>query len=336
MPDNELVACCYLEYARESAFIRDTLRCYRDEWLLPGGYFKKRPANAPPASAFVRKDGFVSTMAEGVFPASWGNLERIESIGYAAEVFVRGCAFSPATVRQSDDPEKPNYRHPDAPPITGSFPAPWQSLDEAERKYRANVRNHVEQFQIVPIKLSHWSWAKEIARECQRAADEQHEQRKTWERNYLRKDARGNFYQVEGSPAAREFAPIRPRTRWGVDETLMIDIAWDCFTNDEITKHFRQWVKTARPKECPIPDDKGHNKARDWRVALERLGMMRLLHQLRLREMPAKCPKASQLYGKREWYKERKRAAQTFRKLFPFLSKKECPLCWPTKGGRSK
>jgi hypothetical protein len=36
VPDGELVACCYWEYARESAFIRDTLREYRD-WFLAGG-----------------------------------------------------------------------------------------------------------------------------------------------------------------------------------------------------------------------------------------------------------------------------------------------------------
>ena len=249
---------------------------------------------------------------------------------------MRGCAFSPAMVWQSDDPEKSNYRHPDAPPITGSFPAPWQSLSEAERKCRANIQTDIGQLQIVPIKLAHWSWAKEIARECQRVTDNQHEQRKTWEQKYLRKDAKGNFYQVADAPTVPEFGPPRPRTRWGIGETVLVDIAWDCFTNDEIVTYFRQWVKIARPKECPLPDDKGHNKARDWRVALERLGMMRLLHQLRLREIPSKCPKAMQLYGKREWYKQRKQAIKTFHKLFPFLSKQECPLFWPTKGGRSK
>src|SRR5216684_7591220 len=36
VPDGELVACCYWEYARESAFIRETLRQYRD-WCLAGG-----------------------------------------------------------------------------------------------------------------------------------------------------------------------------------------------------------------------------------------------------------------------------------------------------------
>ena len=55
------------------------------------------------------------------------------------------------------------------------------------------------------------------------------------------------------------------------------------------------------PNERPIPkpDNRGRNKARDWRVALERLGMMRLLHQLSLRELPEKRPKAWGLYGKR-------------------------------------
>lgn len=66
------------------------------------------------------------------------------------------------------------------------------------------------------------------------------------------------------------------------------------------------------------------------------MGMMRLLHQFKRREMPTKSPMAWKVYGKREWYKERKRAAQTFRRFFPFLAKDERPLSWPTKGGRSK
>jgi hypothetical protein len=311
VPDKELVACCYWEYARESAFIRGTLLQYRD-WWLAGGKWDKDTDDLD------------------------ARLERIQSLGHPSDVFVRGCAFPPYIVRQSEHPEEPNYRHPDAPPITGSFPTPWQSLSEAERKFRAHIRSHVEQFQIVPVKLAHWFWAKEIARECQRAADKQHEQRKAWEQKYIHKDAKGNFVTEANAPAAPEFEPLRPRIRWGVRETLMVDIAWECFTNDEIVNYFRKWVKYARPKEIPKPDDKGRNKTRDWRVALERLGMMRLLHAWKLRDMPAKCPEAWKLYGKREWYKERKRADEMFHRLFPFLSKSERPLSWPTKGGRSR
>ena len=119
-------------------------------------------------------------------------------------------------------------------------------------------------------------------------------------------------------------------------EVTVVAINWARFNNEEIITHFRKWVKANRPKNLHPPDGKGRNKARDWHVALERLGMLRLLHQFRLSEMPKACPKARDLYKKREWYKERKHAGEMFRKLFPFHSKSECPLSWPTKGGRSR
>ena len=68
VPDAELVACCYWEYARESAFVRDTLHQYR-EWFLAGGKW---------GDARLKLDK---------------NLERIQSMGYTSEVFLRGCAF---------------------------------------------------------------------------------------------------------------------------------------------------------------------------------------------------------------------------------------------------
>jgi hypothetical protein len=314
VPDNELAACCYWEYARESAFIQDTLREYRD-WFLAGGKWDENTGKL------------------------CARLEKIQCSSEQAGVFVRGCAFEPKMVRQSDDPEKPNYRHPDAPPITGSFPAPWQSLNFDERECRVRIRSHVEQFGIVPIKLAHWSWAKEIARECQRGADDQHEQRKAWEQKYLRKDAKGKFFMVADAPVVPEFGLLRPRTRWGVGETLMVDIAWDCFTNDEIATYFRKWVKVARPKEIPSPSDRGH-KPGDWRANLTRLAVMRLLSQ-----SPALAIvddrqnkfrviwQTKQFSGRKwqdvtKWHDARREAGQLFHKLFPFLAKAEMPLSW--------
>ena len=312
VPDNELVACCYWEYARESVFIRDTLREYRG-WILADGKWEERTGK------LIAK------------------LEKVQSIGHMSDVFLRGCAFSPAMVRQSDDPKKPDYSHPDAPPISGNFPAPWQSLDEAERKYRARIRTHVEQFQIVPIKLSDWSWAKEIAHECQRAADEQHEQRKAWEREYLHRDKKGNFFTDPGAPAPPNFAPIRPRTRWGVAETLLVGIAWDCFTNDEIVNHFRKWVKLARPKNVKAPSGQGH-KPGDWRANLTRLAVMRLLSQfsalqiIRQDSFPAVW-ETKQFSGRKwgdftKWRDARREAGKLFRALFPFLPVNDKPLSW--------
>jgi hypothetical protein len=266
-------------------------------------------------------------------------LQKVQGIGYPSEVFLRGFFFEPDIKYQSADKELTTYRHPDAPPITGSFSTSWQSLDEVERKCRASIRTDIDQLQIVPIKLAHWSWAKEIARECQCAADEQHEHRKTWERNYLRKDAHGNFYQADGSPAMPEFEPICPRTRWGLEETLMVDIAWDCFTNDEIVNYFRKWVKSARPKNAKAPSGQGH-KPKDWRANLTRLAVMRLLARFtpleivdpRRNGFPAVW-ETKQFAGRKwsdvtKWHDARREAGKEFRALFSFLPKDEKPISW--------
>jgi len=105
--------------------------------------------------------------------------------------------------------------------------------------------------------------------------------------------------------------------------------------NREICAALIGRLKANRPRDCPEPSERGR-KLRDLRVALDRLGMMRLLHIFTLSEMRERCPEAWKAFAGFEWYKERKRAGITFQKLFPFLPKDERPLSWPTKGGRSK
>ncbi len=314
VPDAELVACCYWEYARESAFIRDTLAEYR-YWFLAGGKWDENTGKL---------------MAD---------LEKVQRIGHQSEVFLRGCSFKPDRVCQSEDPKKPDYRHPDAPPITGSFPVPWQSLSADERKFRAHIRTDVEQLQIVPIKISDWSWAKEIARKCQHASDARHEQRRSWERKYLQRDKHGISSMSPDAPAPPEFRDLRPGIRWGSEETLLVDIAWEYFTNDEITNYFREWVKHARPKEVPKPDDKGH-KPGDWRTQLTRLAVMRLLAYFtplaiidpQRDEFPAvwetKQFSRPKWRDVTKWYDARREAEKVFHALFPFLSKTDKPLSW--------
>ena len=316
VPDDELVACCYWEYARESAFIRDRLLAYRRRPSCSGGEYNEE----------------IRTL--------WNDIEAIHSIGYAADVFVRGCTFEPEKVWQTSDPDKPNYRHPDAPPLTGSFPAPWQSLSTDERKFRSHISNNVEHLRIEPVKLSHWSWAKEIARECQQNSDEQYERRKDWERRYLRRDAAGNFFTTTDAPEPPTGDLIWPRVRWGVGETLVLDIAWESFTNDEIASYFRKWLQSARPRQIPIPDGKGRNKARDWRANLTRLAVTRLLGRFTALEIvddaEKKCSAVfeSKQFSARKWadvtkwYDARREAGKLFRNLFPFLPVDEKPLSW--------
>jgi hypothetical protein len=147
VPNDELVACCYWEYARESAFIRDTLLEMRAD-VLESVKTERNLENSK------RPDWFAK-------------LSRIQSLGYVAEVFVRGSHFEPGAVRQSIDPRKPNFRHPDAPPLSGSFPAPWQSMTDAEKKHRARIKTVVEDCHIVPVSMGQWHDAREIVRFCE-------------------------------------------------------------------------------------------------------------------------------------------------------------------------
>jgi hypothetical protein len=117
LPDSELVGCCYWEYARESDFIRKTLGRYR-EWFLSGGKRNKH--------------------SEQLF----NHMDRIQSIGDISEVIIRGCSFPSGIIWQHNDDTAPNYRHPTADPITGSFPTPWQALSSEERTSRARTAKH--------------------------------------------------------------------------------------------------------------------------------------------------------------------------------------------------
>ena len=312
VPDGELIACCFWEYARESHFIRGVRELCLRNWRAGGNWNLK-----------LNDD-----------------LETLQSIGYPSDVFIRGFFFEPDVEEQCQDEKLPNYRHPDAPPITGSFPKPWKSLSEDERQCRAIIGSSIRQFQIVPIKLAHWSITKDIARQGQRVADKHHEQRTNWEKEYLRRDEKGASFSLPDAPKPPEFEAARPSMRWGFVETLLVDIAWQCFTNDEIANYFRKWVKLARPKEIPAPDGKGRNKAGHWRANLTRLAVLRLLARFtpleivdpRKDKYPAvwktKQFSRSQWRDVTKWHDARRQAGKVFHALFPFLQKDEKPISW--------
>lgn len=302
VPDEELTACCYWEYARESKFIREVRQrcCERD-----------------------RKDGLPGGMLHS-------DLQRIQSIGHAANFFLHGFFCPPDGVL----PDRPPLRFGAVHRLTGSFPRPWQTLTKPERKYRAFVppRGNVGCMGIVPFERGLSLEAKEIVETvaARRRLRDAHNAQVRRENPELSEEALAQMDKLQ-------FPDIRPSVIYeSGTECTVVRISWGVFTNEEIVQMFRKWVKANRPVDVPGPDDKGRNKARDWRVALERLGMMRLLHHFRLRELPTGCPQAWKLYRRREWYKERKRAGERFRSLFPFLASSDRPLCWGTKGGRSK
>jgi hypothetical protein len=296
VPDPELVACCYWEYARESALIRETLLEYR-RWFLAGAKWHE------------------------AHPTLFRSMERIQSIGYPSEVFVRGCAFEPGQVWQSDHLNRTNYRHPDAPALTGSFPAPWQSLCKEERRDRSQVRSEVGTRQLAPFQLAHWGFAKDLARYVEAQATQ----------------ARSELPPDEG------LKPIRPGLRIANAETLLVDIEWEHYTNDEIATALRRSLKDIRPKHIPEPDGRGH-KLGDWRANLTRLAAMRLLARFTPGQIlgTGKTPALKQCQVVREarqfaaakwsdatkWHDARREAGQLFRKLFPFLPPDAKPLSW--------
>ena len=127
VPDNELVACCYWEYARESAFIRDlrkrSLECWKPLYSKCGGL-------SLPEEQRLHQD-----------------LQKAQSIGYESEVFIRGISCPPDEVFPDAPPLKPGEVYQ----ATGSFPKSWQSLTAAERSYRSHIGTDVERIPLVPF-----------------------------------------------------------------------------------------------------------------------------------------------------------------------------------------
>jgi hypothetical protein len=132
VPDNELLACCFLEYARESAFIRDVRqRCLIEQ------------------KADGKRDKQLHT-----------DFQKLQSIGYPANFFLRGFFCPPDGVLSDAPPLKSGEVHK----ATGSFPKSWQLLTREEREYRAFVppRGIVDCVQLLPFERGLFLDAKDI------------------------------------------------------------------------------------------------------------------------------------------------------------------------------
>jgi len=256
VPESELVACCYWEYARESVFILGLRRRCWAHWRPL--YLKDRWWNEP-------QD-----------PKLYADLEKVQSIGYPAEVFVRGISCPPDGVLPDTLPLKPGEVYK----TTGSFPKPWQALTREERCYRSHIGTDVERIPLVPFERGTSLDAKDIREFVtgrQRAAALAREQVK-------RENPKLNEETLLRSGKLK-YPEILPSLYWqGGREATVVNINWSSFTNDEIVNYFRKWVKTNRPKHYPTPDRKGH-KPGDWRAHLARLAAMRLLSRYTPKEI---------------------------------------------------
>lgn len=302
VPDNEVVACCFWEYARESAFVRELRhRC-----------LENRRANGPNEQQL------------------YADTDKLQSIGYTAEVFLRGFFLEPGIEYQSRNDQLPNWRHPEAPPITGNFPQPWQMLSRAERAYRSCISSDRTAIPLVPFKRAERHDARDIAKWADGKWNEVHA---AYEK-VRREDPETSEVELVRAGKLAPFSGIQPSLySEGGGEVTVVWIQWAHFTNDEIAEYFRKWAKANRPKDIAGPDGKG-KKLNDWRVALNRLGIMRALHAYTFADK--RFPKEFRQRGEKHCYAARKFALKKFGELFPFLPKGEKPTNWQTKGGHSK
>lgn len=311
VPDNELVACTYWEYARESDFIRISLGSYRD-WFLAGGKRSKE--------------------SERLF----ARMDRIQSIGDVSEVIIRGCAFRPGIIWQSVDETAENYRNPNANPISGSFPAPWQTLTSAERKCRARMALYGKGLLPPPIDRGDYFEAEDIAKYCRkRQATLLGEFHRIQEANPGRSEV-----ELIAAGILQPWPGIQPSLYWESGrEVTVLRIAWAHYTNEELLRHFRTWVKTNRPGNIAAPGRRGR-KPGDWRAHLTRLGAMRLLSRFAPADLfRAKCETTravweSKQFSRRKWHDTvkwhdaRREAGHLLHRIYQFLPPADRPRSW--------
>jgi hypothetical protein len=283
IPDNELVAGCYWEYARESAFIREVVQNLKDVDERKGSHKPLDEANR--------------------------DLTRFYSVGTPAQLVVNP-----------------------------KFPEPWLLLTKSDRqKLAKNFKPEIS----VPGKILPFRVTGDLFVAAMIHGEAKHvqtEQLAAYQR--LSEIDQGVANLDEANKLRNKMAaPVLPPVLHGVGgvDSFIAQVNWQDFTDKEIVAAFRRWIADNRPTAADTKqlvgrrNDKGH-KLNDWRVMLDRLAIMRLLHHATLNEMPIRFLLAWKQYSSADWYRERKNANHNFHRLFPFLEN-EMPSSWRTKGG---
>ena len=172
-------------------------------------------------------------------------------------------------------------------------------------------------------------------RDCRRTGE-------LWKRNSddlmeVRSRVRAENDDSEEAALWRDTEPVKPfaaeedALKQGITAALTVDFSR--FTDREIVEAFIAWLAKARPPRWKCPKrifpgarQKGR-KLIEYRVALERLGLMRLLHWHNPVELREEMPEAWKKICRKEQYfrREIREASKFFRRLFPFVPKTERP-----------
>jgi hypothetical protein len=334
VPDTELVACCWWEYARESTCIREYVKRALDEWPVLGDA------------------GYI------IYPESWKALRNIASEDDSLNVFLQSLPLQPNAVHVLPDrtvlcwPNKPrpiewqSLTQAERRKWEGSFPAPWLSLTGTERQEWVKLLSALNTRKFMPVNLAGLSRATLLLRHWQSVVSSRNEKQQEWYRRYFRRDQSGKPYVLPGALDNRpDYGAIRPGISLGNVELLTLEIAWGQYTNDEIATYLREVLPSLRPESLPSPDSRGKTRPEIQRAALRDLGVMRLLNFSTVANLKHRCLAAADYFTRLGWLgtdrqknfsAARKRALRNFRNLFPFLPEGELPMHATTKGGRGK
>lgn len=136
-------------------------------------------------------------------------------------------------------------------------------------------------------------------------------------------------------PTVPTLVPPEDPSKRAESVTVALTVDYSRFTDREIVKAFTKWVKDNRPTDWQVPRRVFPNapqrgrKLVDYRVALERLGLMRLLNDNYPDELRWGYPDIWKRMCRdgTHFRRECQLACDFFRSLFPFLPEDELPRC---------
>jgi hypothetical protein len=299
VPDSEIIACCLWEYARESI----TIGMAADEhWcnvrgIRNGQRYKLEPetkAAHDEEAAHIQKrlkaSGFnYDEFSDRFWNSDLAAVEFYQSIKEHVMNGARAWQQIPAKSRLwlNNQVSESHIIHPLAP----------ATVEELEKLWNAN-RGDLDKIRSKPRPEN------DDSEDCA-------------------------LYQ-SSEPVILEVEPGKPA---GGSMAVAFAIDFARFTDHEILTEFKKWLAARRPKHWQRPlrmfpsSSARGKKLIEYRVALERLGLMRLLHWHPPSEIPDLWPEAWKKYRRKQgsFRREVRQAGRFFKKLFPFLPATEGP-----------
>lgn len=299
VPDGEIIACCLWKYARESRSIElaaDSYWCnVRD--MLHAELYRKDPA----------------LKAE--------HDKEAESIKRRVEIFHFDYEEFSNKFWESDLATIDIYQSL-AEQVT-DWARPWQKIPPARRaRLSQQVANS---FLMKPAALAMVGDLEKLWKANSTDLEE------------IRSKSRPVYDDSEECASYQESQPVtlavEPGKPAGGIQVAAFTIDFARFTDREMLDEFQKWLVSNRPKEWKRPlrifpgSSARGKKLIEFRVALERLGLMRLLHWHTPGQLKDFWPEAWTKYKRKQdsFRREVHQAAHFFRRLFPFLPSDEKP-----------